>query len=59
MRRGNAFRKVSSEPTLAIKFCARASIAFLTEIISLAVEYVLSQVDVFRHPHFFLDKWTN
>jgi len=32
--------------------------AFLTEIISLAVEYVLSQVDVFRHPHFFLNKWT-
>jgi hypothetical protein len=48
---GNVFRMVSSETSSAIKSCACASIAFLTEIICLVVEYVLSQVDVFGHPH--------
>ena len=49
---GNGFRKVSSELSLTTKSCACTSIAFLTEIISLTVELVLSQLGVFRHPHY-------
>jgi len=45
---GNAFRMVGSEPSLAIKSCACASI-------SLSLEYVIFQIDVFSYRHYFLD----